>query len=476
MNTLLQKANNAIDLARKKTEDFLYGHTFPLLLTLITLVFWVANLQFVGFSVLVLSLSFVLITQRDAMPLLMGVMLLPTSFNDSNLAFQTHLPLLIVILSVLGISAIFHLIKYPVKKFYFDKVSVALVLVIFAYIIGGLFSGYYHLFFSELSPLLIAGVSVLFLHSYLGNYIEVKENYDYRKYFCICFIVLANSSCFQLLFPMLKQILLSTSLHNSQGYLAWANSNTIANLVIMAVPLCCYVMLSSKKIYLWFIQLVFFYGSVLLSKSDGCLAALLAITPFLMIITYKYSNIDNKKLLKVFFSLLIASAILVMSAICLLKWELIAAFLETATNGTSRNLLYGIAAQAFFLFPVFGVGMGGAKHLIGEYVSNGLIESQVFCFFHSTFFQIIACLGLVGLAVYVYYYCVRFKHLAKNDTVLGTFAIVSLVLFSAYAMIDTSEFVIVVLYMTIIITFTGLTNTKGSDDKPLPLSIKRFKF
>ena len=67
----------------------------------------------------------------------------------------------------------------------------------------------------------------------------------------------------------------------------------------------------------------------------------------------------------------------------------------------------------------------------------------------------------------------RMKYLLKNDSVLGYFALYSFIMFALYGLIENNEFNIVLMFMTTLITIVGLINKKGSDDKPLPLWVKK---
>jgi hypothetical protein len=102
----------------------------------------------------------------------------------------------------------------------------------------------------------------------------------------------------------------------------------------------------------------------------------------------------------------------------------------------NRDKLYLEAIDCFLHNPVFGAGAG----FFGVYFDPHAIR---FYWFHSTFFQIIANAGLVGLAAFGYSYFVRFRILGKNikRNAFSLFALLSLIGFELYSMIDTGTFI-----------------------------------
>ena len=87
-----------------------------------------------------------------------------------------------------------------------------------------------------------------------------------------------------------------------------------------------------------------------------------------------------------------------------------------------------------------------------------------------------ACAGSVGILTYIAYYIIRAKYVLKNNTVLGDLVFLAFIMFGVYGTIENSEFNIVLLFMTTLITLVGHINKNGSDDKPLPLFVKVYKF
>ena len=469
MCTFMDKFNNLILNLRKKTFDYVYSWFLPLLSSLIVLLFWVANLQVIGLLAITLISCFVLIVFDDLLPFVSLLFMVPMAFRDTEIAFQTQLIPCIIIFALLASAIIFHFIKYPAKKIELDSFFFTLLSIVGIFLVGGLFSGDYSHYFDAIDIFLIAGISPLLIHVVLYNNIKVDNKIDLKKYLCMGFLIAISLACFELCFVKLHVTLYGEVVFEDiPGYLCWANTNNFATLILIAIPLCCYMLLSSKHFWVWIGDLAFLCLALLVSGSDGAFATLGAFTPFLMYMVYKNVYKHNLPKLKLVYSCIFFIGVIALAYVCLFNSAILLDFIESSSDDRGRSLPYTMAIKLFRSFPLFGIGLGGGnaalKAVIHIFDYNG--------FFHSTFFHILACTGAVGIIGYVFYYLARMKYLLNNDTVLGNFVLYSFILFALYSLIDTNEFNIVLAFMTTLITIVGLINKKGSDDKPLPLWVK----
>ncbi|MBE7081184.1 MAG: O-antigen ligase family protein [Clostridiales bacterium] len=473
MHTFTDKFNNLIVNLRQKTFGFVYSFFLPLLSSLLVMLFWVANLQVYGLLAVVVITCFVLIVFDDLLPIVSLMFIIPMSFRDTAVAFESELIPCVIIFGFLILSLIFHFIKYPMKKIELDRFFYVILSIIGIFIIGGLFSGNGKHYFDGIGIFLMSGLVPLLIHFFFYNKVKINSSVNIRKYLCLSFIIAISLACTQLCFAYLHVFIYGTVLYKAiPGGFCWANSNHIASLILIAVPLCCYMMLSSKHIWAWFIELVFLYTSVILSGSDGAFATLGVFTPFLMLVVYKNVYKHNLALVRPVFYLLISVAVLVFAYLLLFEGNMLIDFFVSSSNSTGRNLPYKLSIQSFLNYPIFGIGLGGGNAQLESvkdiFVYNG--------FYHSTFFHILACTGAVGIIGFVIYYLERVKYMLNKDSLLGKFALYAFIMFALYGLIDNNEFNIVLMFMTTLITIVGLINKKGSDDKPLPLWIKNPTF
>ena len=468
MLSIIKNFNNLINLVREKTFYFVYSYFFPVLTALISLVFWIADLQIIGLIVVAVIGCFVLIVYDDFLPFAPIMFIIPMCFRDTNEAISQSLAPFIVGFSILVLAIFFNIFRYSIK-ITLDKFFYMLLGIVTLFVIAGVFAGNFDNYFKAVDLLAISAISPLAIHFFFYNKINLNSKVDYRKYFWFCFICAITLAAVQLFYVYFYVKFIGRwSLGNMPGGFCWANSNHVANIILLAVPLCCYMMLSSKRLWAWFIELIFLYATVFLSGSHGGLATLLVFTPFLMYTLYDKSYRSTRQFLCYAYFILIALSVLALAVLCLFFYDEFSNFIIVSSSGNGRIYPYNVALECFFKNPILGVGFGNGnvslESIKPAHNVNGL--------FHSTFFHILACAGLVGIIVYVIYYLVRIKYLAKGNTLLGYFAILSLLMFAVYGMVENSEFNIVLMFMTTIITVVGLMNKKGSDDKPLPLYLK----
>ena len=173
MHTTLDKLKFACAHARGKTENFFYGYFYPVYIALAVLLFWVANLQVVGFAIIIFTACFLLIFYDDFTPILPLIFMAPMSFRTLISGFFTAEIVILAILASLFISAlIYHLIKYPIKRPLFDKFFFVCVGLFIVLLFSGLFSGKLKYFSYGLQVLFMAGVVPMLIHFLFLNKIN----------------------------------------------------------------------------------------------------------------------------------------------------------------------------------------------------------------------------------------------------------------------------------------------------------------
>lgn len=463
--------NGKLSAVREKTEKFFYGYFYPVYLALAVLLFWVMDLQLLGFIIALLTACFILFAFDDFTPIVPVLFILPMSFRNSVELFssvQSAIPC-IICFAFFALALVAHFIIYPVKKLRVDKFFFACVGLFIVLFLGGLGTTFLNNFSSGLANLFIAGLVPAVIHFLLINTIKPNDKINLRKYFCFCFLTAINLACLQLLY--------ATAHVKINGYVeflfpgfCWANVNHIANLIIIAVPVCCYLMTDAKKLRYGILELLFLYASIVFTASEGSIAVLLGFTPVIMFFLIKNVNKQNYKPLKFFYALLITGAVLVVGYLVAFKFDFLTELLAKASVDNRRSIAYNSAIDRFMENPVFGAGYGYGSYKLSLYDDNFFRG-----YYHSTFFHVLACAGSVGILAYALYYVARLKLITANNTVLGNFILLSFVIFAVYGIIENSEVNIILIYMTTMISLCGITNKSGNDDLPLPLSLRFYK-
>lgn len=146
--------------------------------------------------------------------------------------------------------------------------------------------------------------------------------------------------------------------------------------------------------------------------------------------------------------------------------DMLESLMSRGTGLSGRDKLYEEAWELFLEHPILGVGMG--------YVGTGpssLTTMQMYLF-HSTFYQVVACMGIVGLACYLYYYGARLFILFRGiKHKFNLFILVAWIGFEGYSMVDTGTMVPFPNMMLVIVTMLLLeilprdNRFEGSPDK-----------
>ena len=135
---------------------------------------------------------------------------------------------------------------------------------------------------------------------------------------------------------------------------------------------------------------------------------------------------------------------------------MVLSLIKRGMGSSGRTELFKEAWGLFKAHPIFGVGKG--------YMGPNTPPSAIgVYFFHSTFFQVIACMGIVGLAAYAYFYIIRFKILFKNiKHSFNLFCLALLIGFEGYSLLDTGTF-IAYPFMALIVIITLLLERVQTD-------------
>jgi hypothetical protein len=218
------------------------------------------------------------------------------------------------------------------------------------------------------------------------------------------------------------------------------------------------------------------YFTVYVLGSDGCLGASLAGLPFLALLILKNLKGKPKKLFLYALEgavLLCATALLLLSIVG--KMPLLLDFIVKSVNGTSgRDHLYFDALRVFNFYPLFGVGFGYYNH----YTLPPYGDVARLFNFHSTFFHVLASLGMVGILAYGFYFYQRFKILTKRNTCFNDFAFMSIGFFTCYGIADCVEFHTMpcVITVTLFILCTEFANRKKTEQEFCPLFYQPKKY
>lgn len=139
-------------------------------------------------------------------------------------------------------------------------------------------------------------------------------------------------------------------------------------------------------------------------------------------------------------------------------------------QASGRDYLYLEAMDRFLENPVFGAGFGYVGYVTGLHTEIGFYQ------LHSTVFQTLGSMGLVGAAAMVYLYIARYYTVFRHITRWKIFFFVAMIGFEGYSLIDTGTFAglpcMTVIYM--FLAMFELEYVYGSGEIPAGRTLKEL--
>lgn len=439
-------------------EGFFYSSLYPIFLAVCAVICYITALPFLGVTIVFLIGSYLLITTRDATPII--PLPLYFMFFLRNLDVTGSLTFYLMIIPV-GVCLIIHFIRFPLERFNFGKLFLPLVLVSGALFMGGVLSPYVSAYAKGLLYTIPLGVVVLVVYLYFANYVAYPDDFDVKKYFATIIVMMGFMATAELFYYEYHLSVLNSNVFE-RSEIGWTNVNTIASIILLSIPCACYLAAKSELIYPHILIVFMLYVALYITSSEGSFGIAGVFLPILAFFVYKRANNQNKRRFNLFIFIGICSILLLLIGLEATDkmdklTDLIDKFLNSGDSG--RTGLYKDAWRIFNDYPVFGAGFG----YFNDYVYSTSTSSQLRLFnFHSTFFQVIGSMGLFGLVVYVYYFYARISILTERNSTFNLFAFFSFLLYSSYGFIDTVEFATIpgVLTITMIVLITEFSNSQ----------------
>lgn len=415
-------------------DRIVYSDWYLLAIAALVVLFWALEAMVAGFIVLLLIISFLLVVKRDMTPCL--PVLISVYCVISKAEFPPYFAYMFIILVPVAASLIFHFVYYRTEKIKAGAFGFAYLFVAASMFMGGIMSNQLN---DELKGLAFAaflGLLPFAVYELIVNCCNGLKKTEFVNYVCRSFLYLGFLITVQLVIYYIR-VRIGMIPEGSEVHLGWGISNGAATVLLATMPIAMYVAVSDKKLWrslIYAVIAVLQMVAVISTVSRGAILVGLAEFVLMMIASVVYN-----KHRKVYVSLYAVIAIATIVCCIVFKDRLIA-FVERAfSNGlddSGRDNLYREAIDVFKQNKLFGVGFG----YIGL---NSYLNAHPMYYFHSTFFQTLASLGLFGLVASVYMYYKRVKFAFSKGRAFNIFLIVSCFGFEGYAMINTFTFLAV---------------------------------
>lgn len=469
MSIFREKMLNNISALAKKMQPFFYGAYFPAYVAMITALFYFLDLAIVGLFVYAVFACLTLVLYEDLtpfIPLPVCVLAMFKSF-DAFSNVLTYVPLVFIF-----IALVLHFVLYPIKRITKGKLYLPLIIVTFALFVGGFFAPYMSRYGGAIVSMVAVGPLVLFIYFLFTTYVKPPEKFDFAKhvaYVLTLFGVLCAIETFYYKYCRVTNHPIVSDLN-----IGWSNINAVATCFLICMPACCYLLVRTGCVKSCLTALLAMYVAMYFTNSEACLGISVVFLPiFAIFMLLKSNDRIRKQLIIISFIVIILG--LIAFAFILTKTSIITLATKLFTelmDDTSRSKMYRMGLELFSKYPIFGVGL----HFVPE--EYWITVDAVFAFnFHSSFFHILATMGIVGIVAFTFYYVRRYQILTQNYSAYNTFAFLSFTIMEIYAMIDTCEFNVmpIMLIVTILLVSVEKLNNK-SNEQPLPLFKRRIKF
>lgn len=415
-------------------DRVVYSDWYLLAIAALVVLFWALEAMVAGFVTLLLIISFLLVVKRDmtpCMPVLMSVYCV-----ISKGEFPPYFAYMFIILVPVAGSLVFHFIYYRTDKISGGAFGFAYLLVAASMFMGGITSNQLNDEMKGLTFAAFLGLLPFAVYELIVNCCNGLKKSEFVNYVCRAFAYLGLLITVQLLIYYIR-VWTGMIPAGREVHLGWGISNGAATVLLTTMPVTMYVAVTDKKLWRSFLFALLSVAqmvAVIATVSRG--AILVGIAEFvLMIIASVAFNKHRKAYITAYVLMTVAVVIF-----CVVFKDRLTAFIERAFSnglaGSGREELYKEAIDVFGQNKLFGVGFG----YIGV---NSYLNSNPMYYFHSTFFQTIASLGLFGLVASVYMYYKRVKFAFSKGRAFNVFLIVSCFGFEGYAMINTFTFLAV---------------------------------
>lgn len=248
--------------------------------------------------------------------------------------------------------------------------------------------------------------------------------------------------------------------------LGWSSPNPAAAAIALGIPANFYYMLTKKKYAFVFLTIaVIEYVAIVITGSRGALLFAGIALPVMYI--YTIIKTENRKQLLIASAVFAALAAVIVGVFFAEISEALSVMLGKGMSDNGRFDIYRFGLKVFADNPIFGAGWDfgiGSQHVgYSPYL------------FHSTLLQILACSGVAGLLVYIYFYYARYSTFFKTPFTKEKAAVfTAMAIFEGYAMIDPILFIPPTFFIMLLILSVAVEQA-APDEVNKPLIIKRLR-
>jgi hypothetical protein len=389
------------------------------------------RLESIGIALMILFVCINLISNRDMLPSLMPLMLCGI-FTMVHRQESDYFWLVWLAIPIIA-SFVFHLLYYPTKfsiknaKMFYSMLAVAIAVTL-----GGLFSisakDYFHT--PGIFYVIGLGFGMLAVFIFCDMMINPNEKYDIKTYLPNMMTAIAIMMFIMLLTYYLTNLdYLFNCFNGFLKNLYWGNN--LSHSLLLTMPFAFYMATKDKHTTFYFTMGIIEYACLILDLSRGGMLFGTIMFPICVITTFLKNKKDRKKFFIISLIFFFIGLIVV-----IIKWDVILSQLNSLLEfdqNVIRINLYKSALENFINNPLFGAGISfrGDCYLPSE---------GSMYWYHSTPFQIIGSLGLLGWFAYSYQFFDRLEIFKAKKDDFNLYIFFSFLGFELYSLVNVGDF------------------------------------
>lgn len=411
-------------------EKFFHSNLYIVILTILGIIGFTFKIEIyiiytIGF---IAAISWILC--RDMLPSFIAMMIVsmtPLARYGQKGYFED----LYYILFIMVPAFIARLFLYPVKirkgRFFLPTLIVAISITL-----GGLFFLDIKHYFSMPALYYVFGLGfgMLIINFILES--TTPHDTDLTDFLCKMMMGVGFMGISMIVITYIKNYgLIEDQMNVFKNFFQWGNN--LSNNLLISMPFAFYLSTKKKNSVFYFIVGLLQYAAMVLSFSRGGILFGTLMMPLILTAVFIFAKDDRKKLL---LTLILLSIIGILILVRIFQPIIINIIEDMTISGEeARALMYKLAWKNFLAHPIFGMGLAHNPDLY--------YFPQAMCiyWYHSTFFQIIASLGLVGVAAYAFQSYCRLYSLFKVKSIFNLFVFFGVLGFAGYSMVNVGYFV-----------------------------------
>lgn len=341
---------------------------------------------------------------------------------------------------------VFFVVRNFPKKFRLGKMFYPQVAVSVALLMGGIGAISSENYLRALPLVLALGLGVLAIYFLFLNFMK-SEQTDAPLHFAKVFACVGFIICAELLTVIIQSGKSPSQWADCYWDVGWGNRNMIATFLNFCIVMCLYLCTREKKfgfVYMLaaFVQTLFL---LLTMSRGGILFGVISVIVGVVMCILK----GSRKQLLICLGAVCGAALIVCAIFHKQVGSLFSGVVERFSeisirieggklviDGTSwrggDDGLYDKAIELFKTYPIFG---GGVGHVV---VKNNVNFAEM-DWFHSTIFEIMASMGVLGILCYAFYYTARFYVIFRKGTIKNKFPLfvfISWIAFEGQSLVD----------------------------------------